>query len=112
MKLNKEEIIKKYPSICYTCSIGRHLASDELMEKGYTGCCLRLIGRDDHEIKSYDYDQILEAKEIAEGWVRTKVGIFKHNKNSNEIAHGLITNFQLITKGVTKCLKHTKIEDI
>lgn len=87
---NELEIIKeKHPSICYNCKLSRKPASIENIKKGYVGCCLRT--------SNYDYYEILEAKEVAEGWVdlRSK---FKLGKGS-----GIITNNMLLTLEVKEC---------
>lgn len=40
MNINKEEIIKKYPSLCYTCKRARRPVSEEFVQQGYVGCTL------------------------------------------------------------------------
>lgn len=92
-KTELSEIIEKHPSICWGCENARKPASDENTKKGYVGCCIRAL----HGSKVYDFTEINEADEIGEGWVDLKSQV-KLGKGS-----GIITNMQLLTKGVKSC---------
>lgn len=93
------ELIKKaYPSICHNCEHARKPASNDNTRLGYVGCSLRAIKN-----RAFDWDQIVEAKEIAEGWVDLK------SRLSLEKNSGIITNLQLLTIGVTKCLQFDQL---
>lgn len=88
----KDKIINKYSSICYCCKNARKPWSNNLRDKGYVGCC----GRAFDYPHTFDYDVILEGKEVAEGWVDLKSGIF--GKGS-----GVVTNYQMITFMIKLC---------
>lgn len=90
----QNEIISKYPSICYYCNNARKPWSDELRNEGYVGCCGRVLDYPNE----FDYDVILEGKEVAEGWVDLKSNIFGNGS-------GIATNYQLITFKIKKCRK-------
>ena len=85
-----EEVVKKYPSICYECENARKTASEEIEQGGYVGCCM-FVRNDNDSI-----DFIEDAVEVAEGWVDLRARPF--SKGS-----GIISNLQLITLKVTKC---------
>lgn len=91
------EVINKYPSLCYTCEHARKPASDENQNIGWVGCAqyTRL------ENKCYF---LQEAKDTGEGWVDLRAGIFKPKS-------GMITNFCLLTKETTKCSAYQKITE-
>jgi hypothetical protein len=93
--MNKDKSYKeKYPSICYACDLARKPASDENRDNGYVGCCLRVMGK--------DWTEIIEGKEVAEGWVDLRASI-------DEIkGSGIITNLQLLTKQISACDSLTK----
>jgi len=91
-------VIEKHPSICYNCERARKPASDENTKKGYVGCCLRVVGKRSREDDlTYDWEEINEAKEVAEGWVDLKSRV-KLGKGS-----GIITNLMLLTQEVKSC---------
>ncbi len=85
----EEQIIDTTKSICYNCENARKPASDQIMNQGYVGCAE--FARKEH------YDFIIEAEELAEGWVDLK-SRFTLNRGS-----GITTNKQLLTVGVKKC---------
>ena len=97
--MNKEKIIKKYSSICYTCNHSRKVC-DANLKNGYVGCCGRVLPFP----YSFDYDVIENGYEVAEGWVYLKCKPFV--KYDNTIDSGIITNFQLITKMIKSCRKY------
>lgn len=72
----------------------------KILKKGYVGCCMRVLSkRDDF---GFDWDQIKEAEVIAEGWVDLKSEP-RLGKGS-----GIITNLQILTKGVRICKLYEK----
>lgn len=95
--MDKEEIMKDHPSICYNCAFARKAGSDENQNKGYVGCAkyLYLSGQTPPEFPFY----IGEAKELAEGWVDLKRRPFQEKS-------GILTNLQLLTIGVNKCASY------
>ncbi len=92
----EEQIIDTTKSICYNCENARKPASDQIMNQGYVGCAE--FARKEH------YDFIIEAEELAEGWVDLKTRIF--GKKS-----GVITNLQLLTKEVKTCKEFQLINE-
>jgi len=88
-KDEQENIKKKYPSICYSCDNSRKTWSENLMKEGNVGCCI-------YATSSMGVEGILEAKQIAEGWVDLRSPIFGEKS-------GVTTNMQIITKEVKKC---------
>lgn len=99
-------IMKKHPSICYSCKRARKPASDENTKKGYVGCCIRVIGKRSKEDDiTYDWGEIEEAKEIAEGWVDLRSEL-KLGKGS-----GVITNLMLLTLEVKSCKQYIDKSD-
>lgn len=96
---NKEEIEQKYPSICYGCDWARDISESNL-EKGYVGCALRLVGRGNGH---YDCDEITDGEVIAEGWIYNKRRPFDKDKH---YLSGVMTNYQLITKGINNCRQY------
>lgn len=95
---DKEKIIKEHPSICYECRQNRRPAADKNTEKGYVGCCIKVMNSGD-----FDFDdevcpsEIEIAKEVGIGWVDLKSNVF------SERGSGTITNFQVLTLEVKKC---------
>jgi hypothetical protein len=96
----KEDIIKQYPSLCYTCSRARKVASERLEMEGHVGCIincesdLKYDGQIDNPLK-----YILDSDLVAEGWVDLRAVPFGDGS-------GMLTNYQIITKKVRKCAKY------
>lgn len=88
--MDKDKIKSDFPSICYNCTRARRPSADSLTEKGYVGCCLRV------ETPAKDHWEVTEGEEIGEGWVDLRSSVF--GKSS-----GMLTNLQLLTKGIKKC---------
>ena len=102
--MEKEEIIKCHPSLCYTCEHARKPAADENRDKGYVGCSIparntRLQSNDDEMYFNF----ISGAKELATGWVDLRSRIFG-NKS------GVTSNCQLLTLEVTKCSEYQHLK--
>jgi hypothetical protein len=85
--MEKDEIIKTYPSICYHCENARNPASVENLNQGWVGCAQGCTNA--KELNP-------EAKEIAEGWVDLKTMPFSEHS-------GIISNMQTLTKEVVYC---------
>lgn len=84
-----EKVIKKYPSLCYTCEYARRPASEENEEVGWVGCA-------QYTRNNQNFNFLKEYKKIGEGWVDLRSPIF--GKSS-----GVITNFCLLTCQVKLC---------
>lgn len=92
------DIINEHPSICYNCQKARKPASDENTKKGYVGCCLRVMPKHNGiDNITYDWDEITETKEVAEGWVDLRSKVKLGNGS------GVITNLMLLTLETKKC---------
>lgn len=91
--MNKEEIIKAYPSICYNCGRSRRPVSDTHLNEGLVGCTLLV-----EEQICFNPDNIA-CEEMYSGWVYLK------RKPFSEPTHlsGVWTNCQLMTLKTTKC---------
>lgn len=94
-ELNK--VKKKHPSLCFRCDLARKPASLDNLKRGYVGCALRGITNMKHP-DGYDHDEIEEAEIVAEGWVDLKTRPTLSGDGS-----GIISNLQIITKGVKSC---------
>lgn len=91
----------EHPSICYDCVNARRTASLELRDKGYTGCSI--LAKEDLGINENNVtDHILEFDEGGYGWVSLKRRVFEDD-DPDTITKGVITNCQLIMRGVKKC---------
>lgn len=91
-----EKIAQKYPSLCFGCELARKPATSDSLRHGFVGCCLRVIDDIKHP-DGYDYREIEEAEEVAEGWVDLKT------RPTFGEGSGIISNLQIITKGVKSC---------
>lgn len=101
LKEELDEIKFKHPSICHTCDKARKPASDENTRKGFVGCSLRVIGkRFRNDDDTYDWTEIEEATEVAEGWVDLKSRLVLGNGS------GIISNYMLLTLEVTSCRQY------
>lgn len=99
---SKEEIEglkSRFPSVCYSCDFSRRPASNSNIEKGYVGCCIRVLN-----LPNRDFEEITDAEEIGEGWVDLKSRI-------GRASSGMITNFQLLTKGVKSCNFYKNLDE-
>ena len=100
--MNKEEIIKEHPSLCYNCRNSRKPASDTNIEKGYVGCCaplkMNISSNEDFALLDYFIEKKLnwQLKEAADGWVDLRSNVFGEGS-------GIITNYQLLTLEVKQC---------
>lgn len=102
--MNIKEISIKYPSLCYTCTKARHPAAQENIEKGYVGCCMRLLtddGTSTGNSLNLDYHEITKAKIVGIGWIR--------NSHIKGIGSGHLINGQIITREVSKCNCYQKM---
>ena len=104
MSINKKEIIKKYPSLCYTCKRARRPVSEEFVQQGYVGCTLR-VEEQYHNLTIHDITNDVEAEEMYTGWVYLKQSIFKDN---NGFMSKTWTNDQLMTVKTQKCKYYEK----
>lgn len=104
MSINKEEIIKKYPSLCYTCKRARRPVSEEFVQQGYVGCTL-LVEERYHQVPIQDLVSNIKSSEQFTGWVYLKRGIFQ---NYTGFMTGVWTNDQLMTKGTSSCKYYEK----
>ncbi len=86
------EIIKKHPSVCYTCTHARKPWSLENVKKGYVGCICD---------KPIDFT----SPEHGRGWVDLKTRI------SLDSGSGIVSNGILITKEVKECKNHEMDQD-
>jgi hypothetical protein len=75
-------------SLCLTCDNSRRI-DDELRRGGLVGCCIFFSN------PTYDTDKI-EADALFKGWVDLR------SRPEGERS-GVITNFMLITKNVSRC---------
>ena len=92
-----EVLIKeKYPSICYDCDNSRKVGSETNQEKGFVGCCLRVLDKHQTKTGNTDHWAITEGKEVLEGWVDLRSKPFKESS-------GHLTNYQLITFKIDQC---------
>lgn len=93
---NQINTIKHHSSICYNCIWARKPASDENRDKGYVGCAY-FVSIEDHSDNRI-LSTIIEAEEVAEGWVDLRASVFGEKS-------GIITNLQILTKNVKSCTK-------
>lgn len=97
---DKNQVIAKFPSLCYSCTRARRTAAETLQEEGYTGCCLLAMSSqtsDDFQ----DLGFIKSASVVATGWVDLRSPVFGDKS-------GVITNHQIITQEVRLCTKYEK----
>ena len=99
--MTKEEIIGKYPSLCWGCEYSRNVAS-ELLKKGFCGC-IHLLKEHKINITSDNYQEWipflsqLDSEEEYSGWVMTRQNPF--DKEGNET----MVNFTLQVKCCKEC---------
>lgn len=95
---NKNAVLEQYPSICWNCENARMAASLKNENAGLCGCTLLLNYEEDKVI------QFIKDGDLYKGWVNLKSPPFEKRA-------GVITNFQLLTKGVQNCTKYIENED-
>lgn len=88
----EDEIKREYPSLCYSCERARRVASESNEQLGFVGCAIRVKCC----TEQVSEDDIIEINTLAEGWVDLRAVPF--GKSS-----GIITNLQIVTKGVSSC---------
>lgn len=88
-----EEVKIQFPSKCWDCVYSRRPAAESNLEEGWTGCCIRAVN------EFWDHDAI-QVGQVGEGWVDLK------SEPEFGIRSGVITNFQLLTRQVSDCLKY------
>lgn len=112
--MDKDNIIKKFPSKCWDCK-NRRAVCDELLTEGYCGCVLG-IGNDtvfdtDQEFDNKQLDIIspIKCSEMSSGWIYPKRYPFKDYSNIS--FSGVMCNLQLQLKEVTNCPWYIKDKD-
>ncbi len=107
--MNKDKIIKKYPSLCHSCTHSRKVASIENEEKGYTGCIAKFPDITPFEPTYEELAYITEGDFIGTGWIRGNVRPFTDVTNVH--GSGRLINGMPITKSIKKCQEYKLLEE-
>ena len=95
----EDEIKREYPSLCYSCERARRVASESNEQLGFVGCAIRVK----YCTEPVSEDDIIGVNTLAEGWVDLRTVPFGRPS-------GIITNLQIVTKGVSICDAYREYE--
>ena len=97
--MDSKEIIKEFPSICYSCKRARKPVSENFVKQGYVGCT---IFAEESRANKSQIELVAEIKSEYQctGWVYLKQGIFQEKPG---FMGGTWYNDQLMTVKTEKC---------
>ena len=96
--MEKNEIISKYPSLCWDCVNARKPAADSNRGNWFVGCC-EMFRRRKYNENADIFDYLMQEDAVGEGWVDLRARIWGEKS-------GVITNYVPMVKGAKRCLAY------